>query len=135
MVLDPNATRAAAHALLETPAVRHRLAADLTKELERQLPAAAKDAHVSAAAAAAVRDPRVSAAFADTVAHIRQAILSDGSGTRTFTVDGTALDGGAARRARSGRSAARREGRAPAAPLEVRLESTTSRTCTIRGRR
>jgi hypothetical protein len=91
VVLDPNATRAAAHALVETPAVRHRLAADLTKELERQLPAAAKDAHVSAAATAAVRDPRVSAAFADTVTQIRQAVLSDGSSTRTFTVDGTAL--------------------------------------------
>jgi hypothetical protein len=124
VVLDPNATRAAAHALVETPAVRHRLAHDLTKELERQLPAAAKDSHVSAAAATAVRDPRVSAAFADTVSHIRQAILSHGDGgTETFGVDGAALRAALhdALAPVDPQLAARVE-RLP--PLEVRLEST-----------
>jgi hypothetical protein len=123
VVLDPNATRAAAHALVETPAVRHRLAHDLTKELERQLPAAAKDSHVSAATATAVRDPRVSAAFADTVSHIRQAILSDGRGTKSFSVDGAALTAALhdALAPVDPQLAARVE-RLP--PLEVRLEST-----------
>lgn len=123
VVLDPNASRAAAHALVDTPAVRHRLAHDLTKELERQLPAAAQDANVSAATAAAVRDPRVAAAFADTVSHIRQAILSDGRSTETFSIDGAALTAALhdALAPVDPHLAARVE-RLP--PLEVRLEST-----------
>jgi hypothetical protein len=122
VVLDPDATRAAARALIDTPAVRHRLADHLTEELERKLSAAARDPHVAAAAAIAVHDPRVSAAFADTVADIRSAILSDGNGPETFTVDGRAL------------TAALHDALAPvdpqlaaqvdrAAPLDVRLQS------------
>ncbi len=91
VVLDPNSTRAAAHALLETPAVRRGLADDLTRDLNRKLPAAAKNPRVRPAVAAALRDPRVTNAFADTVVHIQQAILTDGDGTR-FTVDGRALN-------------------------------------------
>jgi hypothetical protein len=91
VVLDPNSTRAAAHALLETPAVRRGLAHDLTRDLDRKLPAAAKNPRVRPAVAAALRDPRVTSAFADTVARIRQTILSDGDGAR-FTVDGRALN-------------------------------------------
>jgi hypothetical protein len=92
-VLDPNTTKAAAHALIENSAVRHRLADDLTKELEQKLPTATRDPHLRAAAAAAVRDPRVADAFAQTVVQIRDAILSDGSGKQTFSVDGRALTG------------------------------------------
>jgi hypothetical protein len=90
-ILDPGTTKSAAHALIESSAVRNRLADDLTKELEQQLPTATADPHVRAAAAAAVRDPRVADAFAETVVRIREAILSDGSGKQTFTVDGRAL--------------------------------------------
>jgi len=93
VILDPNTTRSAAHALIENSAVRHRLADDLTQELERQLPTAADDAHLRAAAAAAVRDPRVANAFANTVVRIREAILADGSGKQTFSVDGRAVTG------------------------------------------
>ena len=91
VVLDPDATRSAAHALIGTDAVRDRLADHLTDELKHQLPAAAKDRHLATAAAKAVRDPRVATAFADTVADIRSAILTDGSGPETFTVDGRVL--------------------------------------------
>ena len=93
VVLHPNATRAAAHALLQTPAVQRGLADQLTTTLEHQLPAAAKDPHTAPAVAAAVRDPRVSAAFADTVARIHQAVITNDSphGPRTFTIDGRAL--------------------------------------------
>ena len=101
------------------------LADDLTKELERQLPAAAE----GSARRARPRPPRCatrgsSAAFADTSRSIRQAILSDGSGTETFTRRRRRADGGAARRARarSIRSSRRRSSALP--PLEVRLESS-----------
>jgi hypothetical protein len=91
VVLDPNSTRSAAHALLETPAVRRGLADDLTRDLNRKLPAAAKNPRVRPAVAAALRDPRVTNAFADTVVHIQQTILNDGDSAR-FTVDGRALN-------------------------------------------
>jgi hypothetical protein len=91
VVLDPDATRSAAHALIGTPAVRDRIADHLTDELEKQLPAANGDPRVASAVATAVRDPRVATAFSDTVADIRSAVLTDGSGPETFTVDGHAL--------------------------------------------
>lgn len=90
IVLDPNTTRAAASALLQTPAVRTNLADDLDRQIASKLPAAAQDPRVRAAVNAAVRDPRVTAVFADTVAQIHEAVLS-GSKTQTFTVDGNAL--------------------------------------------
>jgi len=90
VVLDPNATRAAAHALLQTPAVQRGLADELTTALDHQLPAAAKNPHTAPAVAAAVRDPRVTAAFANTIEHIHQAVVAknDASGPRDFTSDG-----------------------------------------------
>jgi hypothetical protein len=91
VVLDPNSTRAAAHALLETPAVRRGLADDLTRDLNRKLPSAVKNPRVGPAVAAALRDPRVTNAFADTVVRIQQTILSDGDRAR-FSVDGRALN-------------------------------------------
>jgi hypothetical protein len=91
VVLEPDATRSAAHALIATSAVQDRLADHLTAELERQLPGAATNPHLVAAAATAVRDPRVATAFADTVADIRSAILTDGRGPETFSVDGREL--------------------------------------------
>jgi hypothetical protein len=122
VVLDPDATRSAAHALVETPAVRHRLADNLTKELEQQVPSAAGDPHVRAAVTAAVRDPRVATAFADTVSSIRAAVLSDVHGPATFTVDGRALTSALhdALAPADPRLAAQIE-RVP--PLEVQLES------------
>ncbi len=90
VVLDPGATRAAAHALLEAPAVRSGLADTITAEIERRLPAASNDPRVGPAVAQAMRDPRVEAAFADTIARIHEAVLSD-AGATSFTIDGTAL--------------------------------------------
>lgn len=90
-ILDPGATRAAAHALLEAPAVRKGLADQITTELDRQLPNARQDPRAQAAVAAALRDPRVANAFADTVAQIHAAVLSSNAGDQTFTIDGHAL--------------------------------------------
>jgi hypothetical protein len=90
VVLDPDSTRAAAHALLDAPAVRRSLADQVTTEIFRQLPAAASDPRVGPAVTTAIRDPRVEAAFADTITRIHEAILTD-SGTNTFTIDGRAL--------------------------------------------
>jgi hypothetical protein len=90
VALDPNTTRAAAHALLATPSVRHGLADAITKQIEQQVPAAANDKQLDAAVATAVRDPRVATAFADTIANIHRTILASES-TRTFVVDGRAL--------------------------------------------
>jgi len=90
VVLDPDTTRAAAHALLETPAVRRGLADAITKQIEQQVPAAAKDEQLDAVVSTAVRDPRVATAFADTIANIHRTILASES-TRTFVVDGRAL--------------------------------------------
>jgi hypothetical protein len=86
VVLDPGATRSAAHALLETPAVRNGLADQLVAQVDRRLPAAAKDPRVEPAVTAALRDPRVVAAFTNTVVNIHEALLSD-TGRKTFTVD------------------------------------------------
>jgi hypothetical protein len=90
VAFDPDATRSAAHALLDTPAVRHSLADQLTAQLEQRLPATANDPRVAPAVASALRDPRVTSAFADTVVNIHEAILS-GDDRNTFTVDGRAL--------------------------------------------
>ncbi|MDQ1381575.1 MAG: hypothetical protein QOJ71_2294, partial [Actinomycetota bacterium] len=90
VVLDPGSTRAAAHALLETPAVRQSLTDQLVTQVERRIPLAAKDPRLKPAVAAALRDPRVIAAFTNTVASIHEEILSHGDQT-TFTVDGRAL--------------------------------------------
>jgi hypothetical protein len=90
VILDPGSTRAAAHALLETPAVRQSLADQLVTEVDRRIPLAAKDPRLAPAVRAALRDPRVIAAFTNTVASIHESILSHGTQT-TFTVDGRAL--------------------------------------------
>jgi hypothetical protein len=92
VILDPGSTRAAAHALLETPAVRQSLADQLVTEVDRRIPLAAKDPRLAPAVGAALRDPRVIAAFTNTVANIHESILSHGNQT-TFTVDGRALSG------------------------------------------
>ena len=42
-IFDPNTTRAAAHALLEAPAVRKGLADQITNELDQKIPAARRD--------------------------------------------------------------------------------------------
>jgi hypothetical protein len=93
-IFDPGATRAAAHALLEAPAVRQGLADQITTELYRQLPNAEQDPRARAAVAAALHDPRVANAFADTIAQIHAAVLSGAptrTGEQTFTIDGHAL--------------------------------------------
>jgi hypothetical protein len=90
VILDPASTRAAAHALLETPAVRQSLADQLVTEVDRRIPLAAEDPRLAPAVTAALHDPRVVAAFTNTVANIHEAILSHGNQT-TFTVDGRAL--------------------------------------------
>ena len=90
VAFDPDATRSAAHALLDTPAVRQSLADQLTTQLAQRVPATAGDPRVAPAVASALRDPRVTAAFADTVVNIHEAILS-GADQQTFTVDGRAL--------------------------------------------
>ncbi len=90
VAFNPEATRAAAHALLDAPAVRKSLADQLKNEIAQQLPAIASDPRVGPALDRALRDPRVEAAFADTVAQIHQAVLSD-SNAQTFTIDGRAL--------------------------------------------
>jgi hypothetical protein len=87
VVLDPNATRSAAHAVLQTEPVRRGLTDALTQELVHRIPAAAKDPNVRPAVAQALRDPRVTAAFADTMARLHEGILTGGSGT-TFRIDG-----------------------------------------------
>ena len=91
VVLDPSSTRAAAHALMQTPPVRKALADDLTKELDRRLPGATRDPRVGAAVRTALADPRVTNAFADTVASIHEAVLSGTGDRQTFTVDGRSL--------------------------------------------
>jgi hypothetical protein len=93
-VLDPNATRAAAHALLQAPAVRRGLADEITTQLDKKVPAAKEDPHAPAAVAAALSDPRVTGAFADTIAQIHTAVVSSApaqSSDETFTIDGHAL--------------------------------------------
>jgi hypothetical protein len=90
VVLDPNATRAAAHALLETPAVRNSLTDQLTQQVDSRVPAATGDPRVAAAVATTLRDPRVVAAFTDTIVSIHRSILS-GTNQKVFTVDGTAV--------------------------------------------
>jgi hypothetical protein len=90
VVLNPDATRSAAHALLETPAVRNGLADQLAAQVDRRLPSAAKDPRVEPAVTAALRDPRVVTAFTDTIVEIHEALLS-GTDQKSFTVDGRAL--------------------------------------------
>lgn len=90
VVLNPNTTRSAATALLDAPAVRQSLADQLQSEITQQIPAIGGDPRVGPALDQALRDPRVDAAFADTLAQIHQAVLSD-SGAQTFTIDGHAL--------------------------------------------
>jgi hypothetical protein len=92
VVLDPSTTRSAAHALLGSATVRGTLADTMTAQVDRQLPAEANDPRVGPAITRALRDPRVEAAFADTIAQIHQAALSDSS-TTTFRIDGRALTG------------------------------------------
>jgi len=90
VVLDPGTTRSAAHALLGSATVRSSLADTITAQIDRQLPAATNDPRVGPAITEALRDPRVEAAFADTIAQIHQAVLSDTSAT-SFRIDGRAL--------------------------------------------
>jgi hypothetical protein len=93
-LFDPGATRAAAHALLEAPAVRKGLADQISESLDQQIPNAKRDPRAHAAVAAALRDPRVANAFADTVAQIHAAVMSSSSPEKrqqTFTIDGRAL--------------------------------------------
>jgi hypothetical protein len=90
VVLDPSTTRSAAHALLGSATVRSTLADTMTAQIDRQLPAARNDPRVGPAITQALRDPRVEAAFADTIAQIHQAVLSDTS-TTTFRIDGRAV--------------------------------------------
>ena len=90
VVFNPDTTRAAAHALLDAPAVRKSFVNQLKNEIGQQLPAAASDPRVGPALDRALRDPRVEAAFADTLAQIHQAVLAD-STRPTFTIDGRAL--------------------------------------------
>jgi len=89
-VLDPGATRNAARALIAVPAVQHGLADQITAQIDRQLPTASRDPRIAPAVAAALRDPRVANAFANTIAQVHRAVLSDGDG-REFTVDGRSV--------------------------------------------
>ncbi len=93
VVLDPNTTRAAAHALLATPAVQRGIGDELHKQIDEHLPDAARDPRIAAAVVAAVRDPRVATAFADTIASIHAAVLSSESASKgeNFTLDGRTL--------------------------------------------
>ncbi len=90
VVLDPHTTRAAAHALLEAPAVQRSLADEVTREIDRQVPAAAQNPRIAAATKTALRDPRVVNAFADTIEQMHTSILSATPRT-SFTVDGRPL--------------------------------------------
>ena len=90
VMFDPGSTRAAAHALLQTPLVQRDVARDVTKELNSRLPQAARDPRAAAAVKVALRDPRVTNAFADTLERIHEQVLSGGTST-SFTIDGRAI--------------------------------------------
>ena len=82
--LDPSATRGATHALISQPSVRSALATQLHDALTPALGRAGADPKLRTAVNAAVADPRFVAAFADAIAELHAAILSDHSGKVTI---------------------------------------------------
>jgi hypothetical protein len=74
---DPSATRSAAHALINAPSVRSALAREVRDALAPKLGRAGTDPKLRTAVNAAVKDPRFVGAFADAIADLHAAILSD----------------------------------------------------------
>jgi hypothetical protein len=88
-VLDPNATRGAAHTLLAAPAVQRSISDNLTKAVDDALEEQHADPQVARAVRKALRDPRVKKEFEDAFVELHRALISGGD--TTVTIDSKML--------------------------------------------
>jgi len=88
-ILDPSATRVAAKALLDTPAVKTMLAKELRTSLLPALGPKTDPLKLSAAIDAAVVDPKFVAAYQDAIVSIQKSVFSEG--TRRVNLDSRAV--------------------------------------------
>jgi len=87
VVLDPDTTQAAAHALFGLARRAEQSRPHGYHEIDRRFPQATADPRVAPAVARAPPRPARRAAFADTIARVHAAVLSDAKTTK-ITIDG-----------------------------------------------
>jgi hypothetical protein len=90
-ILDPSATRVAAQALLETPAVKTMLAKEIRTGLQPALDPKTDTKKLTAAIEAAVGDPKFVAAYQDAIVSIQKSVFDDGNSR--VTLDSNAVTG------------------------------------------
>ena len=83
-ILDPSATRVAAKALLETPAVQTTLSKEIRTSLAPALGPKTDPKKLAAAIDAAVVDPKFVAAYQDAIVSIQKSVFADGNSRVTL---------------------------------------------------